>query len=143
MVAINDIIQIGEQTGLTSYHVYTSTSQAIATHSNTKAVETTYHKALTAIVVLNDVLDNLFITVDEPKQKQLIGILKAAIDFVKMNIGLVEQSTLKSQLAHITSEIKEQLEFTTEILDDLVLVHLKMPKMKPFKYSKEFRATFV
>lgn len=143
MVAINKILQIGEQTGLTSFQVYTTTSQAIATNNKSKEVEHAYKKALTVISGLNDVLDNLFITVDEPKQKQLIGSLKAAIDFAKMNIGLVEQSALKKQLAQTTADLKEQLDFTNEILEDLVMVHLKMPKMKPFKYSKEFRATFV
>jgi len=143
LVAIRDITQISEQLGINSYKVHTKTSQAIATNQNIKEVVNLYKQALAVLSSLNDALETLFITANEPKQQQLIGPLHTAINFAKVNVGLADQYTLQPQLAHITTEIKEQLEFTTEILNDLVLVHLKMPKMKPFKYSKEFRATFV
>ena len=143
MVAIRDITQISEQIGINSYKVHTTTSQAIATNQNINEVINLYKQALTDLCCLNYALETLFITANEPKQQQLIGPLYTAINFANINIGLAEQYTLQPQLAHITTEIKEQLEFTAEILNDLVLVHLKMPKMKPFKYSKEFRATFV
>jgi len=143
LVAIRDITQISEQIGITSYKVHTTTSQAIATNQNIKEVVSLYKQALAVLSSLNDALETLFITAKEPKQKQLIGPLHTAINFAQLNIGLAEQSTLQTQLTNITTEIKEQLEFTTEILNDLVLVHLKMPKMKPFKYSKKFRVTFV
>ena len=143
MVAIRDITQISEQLGINSYKVHTTTSQAIATNQNIKEVVNLYKQALAVLSSLNDALETLFNTANEPKQQQLIGPLHTAINFAYLNVGLAEQYTLQPQLAHITTEIKQQLEFTTEILNDLVLVHLQMPKMKPFKYSREFRATFV
>lgn len=142
MVAISEIKEKVNKTSLTTFKVYKSASQALTTEDELIDVGAAYETVLTAIANLNEVLDKLFITADKPNQKQLIGVLKAAIDLAQMALDLVENSTLQKQMNELTQNIKDELSFTKEILSDLILVHIEMPKMPPVKYSNKIKAMF-
>jgi len=142
MVAISKIKKIVTKTSSTTFEVYTSTSQALATEDELINVGAAYGTVLKAITNLNKVLDKLFITADKPNQKQLIGVLKAAIDLAQMALDLVEKSALQKQMSELTNNIKDELSFTNEILSDLILVHIEMPKMPPVQYSDKIKTMF-
>jgi len=142
MIAINDIKQQAKQTGITTFEVYASASQALTTQDELINVGASYQRVFKAINYLNNVLDHLSITIEKPEQKQLIGNLKGATDIAQMALDLIEQSNLKTELSQLTEQIKDELSFTKEILYDLIKVHIEHPKLPPVQYSDEVIKAF-
>jgi len=137
MIAINDIKQQARQTGITTFEVYTAASQALTTQDELINVGASYQRIFKAISNLNNVLDQLSITIEKPEQKQLIGNLTGATKIAQMALDLIEQSDLKTELSQLTEQIKDELSFTKEVLHDLIKVHIEHPKLPPVQYSEE------